>query len=91
MINCIDPVVSMTKTVILMVIRVAPPKLAAAPITAYACKSICTSVNIQPLTEFTILPQIWPMAEPTAKDGTNKPVGAPTPYVTVINENIAKK
>ena len=33
-INCIEPVVSMTKTVIEMVILVAPPRFAAAPMMA---------------------------------------------------------
>ena len=71
----------MTSTVIDSVIRVAPPRLAAAPSTAYALGSMSDPTPTIPCT---VLPTMCPMAAPTERDGTKRPVAAPTPYVQVM-------
>ena len=56
MISCIEPVVSITSTVMEMVMRVAPPKLAAAPRTAYVCRSTGMLESTAPTMDATPLP-----------------------------------
>ena len=91
MMSCIEPVVSMTSTVMDMVMRVAPPKHAAAPTTAYVWRSTTISDPVLMTIARTIRPTIWPPAAPTASDGTNSPVGAPMPYVHVISAYMKTK
>ena len=91
MMSCSDPVVSITRTVMLMVMRVAPPSEAAAPSTAYVCRSTGRCGSIAPTTAATARPTICPIAAPTARDGTNRPVGAPMPYVHVIKPYMRQK
>ena len=91
MMSCIEPVVSITSTVMLMVMRVVPPSMDAAPITAYACKSTTMSEPVLMTMARTTRPTICPPAAPTASDGTNSPVGAPMPYVHVISAYMKRK
>ena len=62
-----------------MVIRVAPPSMAAAPTMAYACRSTPMSEPSAASARSTASPQICPSAAPTARLGTKSPEGAAMP------------
>ena len=89
--SCSDPVVSITRTVTLIVSRIVPPSAAAVPSTAYVCRSTWRSGSTVCAAAATARPKICPSDAPMASEGTNIPVGAPMPYVHVIRDVIRTK
>lgn len=82
------PVVSMTSTVMETVMRVHPPSMPAAPITAYVWTLGATTREPIARLEITRTPRphICPNAAPTARDGTNNPMAHPHPAVRATSQ-----